>query len=63
MMTVDEAVKHARRRIEHYRDMQKLFSDMPDEERYFKRNADALEALCDEVVRLRHELLVAVGRP
>ena len=61
-MTIDEAMEYAKRRTEHYRVMKAEFSDTPDEEAYYQRNADMLEALCDEVTRLRKELLVAVGR-
>lgn len=62
-MTADEAMRHARRLVDHYRAMQENFGDMPEEAKYCKHNADTLEALCDEVNRLRHDLLVAVGRP
>lgn len=62
-MAIDEAMRNARQRIEHYRSMEKLFDDMPEQQRYYKRCADTLERLCDEVVRLDRELLVAVGRP
>lgn len=61
-MPVDTALIYAQGRIKHYEDMAKLFKDESDERPYYEKNAAMLTALCDEIRRLRHELLVAVAR-
>lgn len=63
MMTVDAALIYAQGRIKHYEEMAKLFKDTDDERPYYEKNAQMLTTLCDEITRLRHELLVAVARP
>lgn len=61
-MTVDAAMLYAQGRIKHYEDMAKMFDDCEAEKPYFQKNALMLSTLCDEITRLRHELLVAVAR-
>lgn len=62
-MTVDAALIYAQGRIKHYEEMANMFSDTEAEKPYYQKNAQMLTTLCDEITRLRHELLVAVARP
>lgn len=62
MMTVEEAMIYAKGRIKHYEDMEKTFGDTEAERAYFRKNAEMLTTLRDEVTRLQRELLVAVAR-
>lgn len=61
-MTVDAAMIYAQGRIAHYEDMAKMFADSETDRPYFEKNALMLTTLCDEIKRLRHELLVAAAR-
>ena len=51
-MTINDAIKYARSRAVSY-DKMLEYADGRDEIEYFKRNADMLRKLCDEVERLR----------
>lgn len=61
-MTVDAAMIYAQGRIKHYEGMAEMFRADDSQRPYYEKNALMLTTLCDEITRLRHELLVAVAR-